>query len=93
MNQIKIYAKALAAALVGALVSVVVNLVNGSTPWPSNGAEWIQFALTTFGPAIAAVFVPNKITQKQLDNDKNVIGGTVVPDAQVPPAGPTPWVP
>lgn len=78
MNQLKVYGKALAAFVAGVVANMITNLVNGSAPWPQTGAQWLQFALTSFGAALAACVVPNKITQKQLDNDPHVIGGTVV---------------
>lgn len=85
---IKVYAKAIAAFVAGVVGNVIVNLLNGSTPWPQTTAQWVQLALTSFGPAIATWLTTGKITQKQIDKDPNVIGGTVVPDAQVPPAAP-----
>lgn len=76
--KVKEYAKTVAAFVAGVVGSVIVNLFNGSTPWPSNKAEWIQLAIASFGPAIATWLTTNKITQKQIDNDPNVIGGVVV---------------
>jgi uncharacterized membrane protein YeaQ/YmgE (transglycosylase-associated protein family) len=90
VNFIKIYAKTVAAFIVGVIGNAVVNLINGATPWPQTGAQWVQFAVTSFGSAIAVWAFPNKITQKQLDNDPNVVGGTVVTN---PPSGEfqNPW--
>ncbi len=89
MNQIKsfikVYAKTAAAFIAGVLGNLLVNLINGGVPWPQTSAEWVQLLVTSFGAAIAALIVPNKITQRQLDKDRNVIGGVVVPDAQIPP--------
>ena len=79
---IKEYAKTFAAFIAGVIGNVLVNLINGTTPWPQNSAEWLQLALTTLGPAIATWFTTNKITQKQLDKDPNVLGGVVVPNSQ-----------
>jgi hypothetical protein len=81
--KVKEYAKTVAAFLAGIAVSVVINLINGSTPWPRNTSEWIQLAVASFGPAIATALSTNKITQRQLDNDPHVIGGVVVPEAPV----------
>lgn len=83
MNLVKVYAKAFAAFIAGVIGNAVVNLINGATPWPQTTAQWVQFAVTSLGVAVAAWAVPNKITQKQLDKDPNVIGGTVMPDTQV----------
>lgn len=80
--KVKEYAKTVAAFLAGIAVSVVINLINGSTPWPRNTSEWIQLAVASFGPAIATALSTNKITQKQLDNDPHVIGGVVVDQAE-----------
>lgn len=93
---IKEWAKTLAAFVAGVVVSMIINLTNGGTVWPQTKAEWTQYVLSSFGTAIVVALTRNKITQKQLDKDPNVIGGTVVPDAQVPPPPPTggyqnPW--
>jgi hypothetical protein len=82
--KVKEYAKTIAAFVAGVVGSVIVNLVNGSTPWPSNQSEWIQLAIASFGPALATWLTTNKITQAQLDKDPNVIGGVVVTNAVVP---------
>jgi uncharacterized membrane protein YjjP (DUF1212 family) len=83
---VKEWAKTLAAFVAGVVANMIVNLVNGGAVWPQTKAEWTQYVLTSFGAAIAVSLTRNKITQKQLDKDPNVIGGVVVPDAQVPPA-------
>jgi hypothetical protein len=85
---LKEYAKTAAAFVVGVVGNMIVNLVNGGAPWPQTSAEWLQYALTSFGAAIATLIVPNKITQKQLDNDPHVVGGTVV-DVPVAASAPT----
>lgn len=88
MNTVKVYAKAIAAFVAGVVANMIVNLVNGSTPWPHTGNEWLQYGLTSLGAAIAALAVRNKITQKQLDADPHVVGGTVV-DTPPPPENTT----
>jgi hypothetical protein len=100
MDLVKAWAKTLAAFVAGVVTTMILNLVNGGAVWPQTRAEWLQYVLTSFGAAIAVALTRNKITQKQLDKDPNVIGGTVVPDAQVPPAAPpvggvyrNPWKP
>jgi hypothetical protein len=91
LKWIKEHAKSVAVWVAGVAVTAVMNLVNGVSPWPETGAQWTQYALTSFGLAAAAWLFPNKITQKQLDNDPNVIGGVVVPDLQpVPASTPSP---
>jgi lipopolysaccharide export LptBFGC system permease protein LptF len=92
----KEWGKTLAAFVAGVVTTMILNLVNGNTVWPKTGAEWLQYVLTSFGAAIAVALTRNKITQKQLDKDPNVVGGTVVPDEQIPPAAPAgsyqnPW--
>jgi hypothetical protein len=90
---VKEWAKTIAAFVAGVVANMIVSLVQGGTVWPQTKAEWIQYVLTSFGTAIAVALTRNKITQKQLDQDPHVIGGTVVPDAQVPSPGgyQNPW--
>ena len=83
---IKVYAKTIAAFVAGVVANMIVSLVNGAAVWPQTKAEWTQYVLTSFGAAIAVHLTRNKITQKQIDKDPNVIGGVVVPDAQIPTA-------
>lgn len=90
---VKEYAKTVATFVVAVVGNMIVNLVNGSAPWPQTRDQWIQYVVTSFGAAIATLIVPNKITQKQLDNDPHVIGGTVVSDAQVAAQPAPPHVP
>jgi len=82
----KEHVKSFVAAIVGALITLMMNWVNGETPWPQTGEEWRNAAIGAVIAAVAVWFPANKITQKQLDNDKNVIGGVVVPDSSVPNA-------
>lgn len=91
---VKEWAKTLSAFVAGVVTTMILNLVQDKAVWPQTRAEWTQYVLTSFGAAIAVALTRNKITQKQLDKDPNVIGGVVVPDAQVPTAPPTaPYVP
>lgn len=84
---VKPYVKAVAAWVGGVLTTMVLNLFNGTAVWPHTQSEWTQYLVTSFGAAIAVLIAPtNKITQKQIDKDPNVIGGLVVPDAQIPTA-------
>lgn len=85
---IKVHAKTVAAFVAGVVANMIVNLIHGNAVWPQTRGEWIQYALTSFGTAITVWLTRNKITQKQLDKDPNVIGGVVVPDAQIPPPPP-----
>lgn len=78
MNLIREYAKTIAAFFATYLANAFVSLVDGGTPWPQGKDEWLQYALTTVGAAVAAWLARNKITQKQLDKDPNVVGGKVV---------------
>lgn len=89
-------AKTVAAFAATFVVNMIVSLLDGSTALPTNRAEWTQYLLTSFGAAIAAYSVRNKITQKQLDHDPNVVGGIVVDDPVKPPlqnATPPGWTP
>lgn len=90
-------AKAVAVWVAGVLVTAVMNVVNGVSPWPVTWGQWGQYLLTSFTLAFAAWLFPNKITQKQLDKDPYVVGGTVVAEKQAPPTPPAgectnPWV-
>lgn len=76
-------AKTVAAFAVTFVVNMIVSLLDGSTALPQNREEWTQYLLTSFGAAIATYAARNKITQKQLDHDKNVVGGIVVDDPAV----------
>jgi hypothetical protein len=73
MNPIMVYGKAIAAFVVSVVGNMIVNLVNGTAPWPQTSAQWMQFAVTSFGAAIGAWLIPNKITQKQIDKDPTVV--------------------
>jgi hypothetical protein len=90
---VKEWAKTLAAFVAGVVTTMILNLVNGNAVWPKTGAEWLQYALTSFGAAIAVALTRNKITQKQLDKDPHVIGGTVVAEPVRPAPGQyrNPW--
>lgn len=83
---VKEWAKTVSAFVAGVGTTMILNLIQDKAVWPQTRAEWLQYVLTSFGAAIAVSLTKNKITQKQLDNDPHVIGGVVVPDAQVPPA-------
>jgi hypothetical protein len=93
---IKPWVKALGSAIGGAIAGLLINWVQGTTPIPTNKHELYTLLIATLLPPILTLLSPaNKITQKQLDQDPNVIGGTVVPDAPAvnPVTGETPWVP
>ena len=85
---IKEWAKTIAAFVATVVTNMIVNLVNGGAVWPQTKAEWTQYVLTSFGVAISVALTKNKITQKQLDKDPNVIGGVVVASVPTPPAAP-----
>lgn len=91
MNQVKAYAKTIAAFVAAVVGNMIVNLVNGVAPWPQNTAQWVQFAVTSFGAALAVLIAPNTITQKQIDKDPTVV--RVNPQSATPAAGeyPNPW--
>lgn len=85
MNQLKVYAKAVAAFVFGVVANLVVNLVHGTTPWPHSTADWVQLFVTSFGAAIGALLTPAKISDKQIDKDPTVI--RVDPQTQAPAPG------
>lgn len=73
------WVKAIAAAVGGAAAGLFINWLRGTTPIPQDRNEWVTLAVATFGPPLLALITPaNKITQKQLDKDPAVIGGTVI---------------
>ena len=78
MNIFKEHAKTIATFFAAYVANALVSLATGGHPWPQSGDEWLQYTLTTLGAATAAFLARNKITQKQLDKDPNVIGGVVV---------------
>lgn len=78
-------AKTIAAFAGTFIFNMIVSFINGSTPLPTTREEWTQYLLTSIGAAIAAYGVRNKITQKQLDKDPNVVGGIVVDTPVKPP--------
>lgn len=82
---LKEHAKSVAVWVGGVVVTAILNLINGVSAWPQTPAQWWQYALTSFGLAFAAWAFPNKITQKQLDKDPHVVGGTVVEEPPVTP--------
>lgn len=83
---IKPWVKALASAVGGAIAGLLINWAQGTTPIPTTRKELYTVLIAAVLPALLALFAPpNKITQKQLDKDPNVVGGVVVPDVQVPP--------
>lgn len=75
---VKEWAKTISAFVAGVVANMIVNLVQSGTVWPQTKNEWVQYVLTSFGSAIAVALTRNKITQKQLDKDPDVVGGTVV---------------
>jgi hypothetical protein len=77
---VKVYAKTIAVFIAGIVVNMVTDLIQGSKPWPQTGDEWLQYLLSSFAVALAALLTRNKIIQKQLDKDPNVVGGFVVDD-------------
>jgi hypothetical protein len=77
-------AKTVAAFVATFVGNMIVSLLDGSTALPQNREEWTQYLLTSAGAAIAAWSVRNKITQKQIDKDPNVVGGIVVDDPAKP---------
>lgn len=81
---VKEQAKTSAAFVATFVVNMIVSLITGETALPTNREEWTQYLLTSAGAAIAAWGVRNKITQKQLDKDPNVVGGIVVDDPAKP---------
>lgn len=95
---IKPWVKALGSAVGGAIAGLLINIVKGEAAWPQSQQEWLTVLVAAVLPAIVTVFSPtNKITQKQLDKDPNVVGGTVI-DATAPSPppsadrwAPTPW--
>lgn len=86
------HAKPIAAFVVTFIGNMIVSLLDGTTPFPQSREQWTQYLLTSAGAAFAAFIARNKITQKQLDHDPNVLGGIVV-DQKVVDQTATPTVP
>lgn len=87
------HAKTIGAFVATFVGNMIVSFIDGTTPFPQTRDEWTQYLLTSAGAAFATYVARNKITQKQLDKDPNVLGGIVVdtPPAEAPapppPAG------
>lgn len=91
---VKEHAKSLAAAVGGALATLLMKLVQGEVPWPQTQQEWVNAGLGAVVAGVLAWLPANKITQKQLDKDPDVVGGVVVSaptPSYTPPAGRKPW--
>lgn len=71
-NQVKSYAKTIAAFVFGVVANMLVNLSTTGTVWPQTQAEWVQYVLTSFGTALAVLLTRNKITDKQIERDPTV---------------------
>jgi hypothetical protein len=82
-------AKAIAAGVATAVVNLVVNLVNGTTPWPQTSAQWVTLVATTFGSALLVWLQPAKISDKQVAADPTVV--RVDPPVESVPDGQSPW--
>lgn len=93
---LKEQAKTIAAFVATFVGNMIVSLITGETALPTTREEWTQYLLTSVGAALATWAARNKITQKQIDKDPNVVGGIVVDDpakpvlqsATPPPSGP-----
>jgi len=70
-------------AVIGALIVRFTSWTKGEEAWPQTGEEWRNVAIGAVIAAVAVWLPTNKITQKQLDNDKYVQGGIVVSDPVV----------
>lgn len=100
-NFIKEHAKTVVAFVATFIGNAIVSLIKGETAWPQTKDEWLQYALTSVGAAFSVWLARNKITQKQINADPNVVG-TVYPEpvqtstAPLPPSatvdGAPPWV-
>lgn len=79
MFDIKVYAKAVAAFVAGVIANMATDLVNGTAPWPQTGAEWSRYLITSFGAAIGAYAIRNKITPEQAVKSGVAVTTAVVP--------------
>ena len=79
MDFIKTHAKTLGAVVAGVIANMVLDIVEGRAPFPQSGQEWLRYAVTSFGAALGAYGLRNKITQSQLDKQPDIVGAVVVP--------------
>lgn len=80
------WVKAIASAIGGAVAGLLINFIHGDQAIPQNREEWVTLLVATVGPALLALISPaNKITQKQLDKDPNVVNGVALDGAPQPP--------
>ena len=75
---VKEYAKTIAVFLAGVLGPPLLRIFTGEDPLPQTKQEWINWLGAIAVSTVAAALARNKITQKQLDKDPYVVGGTVV---------------
>lgn len=79
-KKVKEYAKTITVFLAGVVGPPLLRIVSGEDPLPQNKQEWVNWITAIAVSTLAAAFTRNKITQKQLDKDPNVIGGKVIDD-------------
>lgn len=76
---LKIYAKTVGAFVFGVVANMVLGLINDGTPWPQTKDEWVQYIVTSFGAAIGAWALRNKVTEKTVQT--GITKGDVTPQA------------
>ena len=94
MDFLKKHAKTLGAFVAGFIGNKLLDLINGTTSFPTTKEEWLRYAVTSLGADIGAYGLRNKVTEKQIE--KGVTKGDITPEAAVtaavnaPPPKPTP---
>lgn len=77
---IKVYAKTAGAFVAAVVGNMAYDLFTGTHPWPTTGQEWLRYGITSVGAALGAFGARNKITQKQINQQPDIIGAIVVPE-------------
>ena len=94
MDTIKKYAKSVGAFVAVFIGNMILDLINGKVPFPTTKEEWVQYLVTSFGAALGAWSLRNKITEKQVE--KAIAKGDVAPEVvqeiavNTPPPPPKP---
>lgn len=79
MNDWKVYAKTVGAFVATVVGNMAYDLSTGTHPWPTTWQEWLRYGFTSGAAALGAYGARNKITQKQIDKQADIIGAVVVP--------------
>lgn len=72
MGKLSAYAKAAAALVLTVLTNLLSNFINGTTPWPQNGGEWVTLVATSLAVALGVAGIPNTTTDPAVAANQSV---------------------